>query len=144
MIGVDTNVLVHAHRADSAHHARAEEVVRALVEGVTPWAIPWPCVHEFLAIVTHPRIFDPPTPVSRAVAQLRGWMGSDVVQLLAELPDHLDTLTKLLVSSKAAGARVHDARIAAVCLSHGVTELWTADRDFSRFPQLKTKNPLLG
>jgi predicted nucleic acid-binding protein len=36
---------------------------------------------------------------------------------------------------------VHDARIAACCLSNGVTELLTLDRDFSRFPQLKTRNP---
>jgi predicted nucleic acid-binding protein len=42
-----------------------------------------------------------------------------------------------------AGAQVHDARIAALCLHHGVTELWTADRDFGRFPELRTRNPLI-
>jgi len=143
VIAVDTNVLVHAHRADSALHARAREAVRALAEGQAPWAIPWPCAHEFLAIVTHPRIFEPATPMPRAIAQLRAWMGSSVVQILAELPEHLDVLAELLETSKAAGARVHDARIAALCVAHGVTELWTADRDFSRFPRVRTKNPLI-
>ena len=130
MIAVDTNVLVHAHRADSALHERAREAVRALAEGQAPWAIPWPCAHEFLAIVTHPRIFDPPTPVPLAIAQLRAWLGSSAVQTLAELPDHLDLLAQELESSRVAGARVHDARIAALCIAQGVTELWTADRDF--------------
>jgi hypothetical protein len=41
------------------------------------------------------------------------------------------------------GPAVHDARVAALCLAHGVRELWTADRDFSRFPRLRAVNPLL-
>jgi len=48
----------------------------------------------------------------------------------------------LLRSSSVRGPQVHDARIAAICLENGVRELWTADRDFSRFPELKTRNPL--
>jgi uncharacterized protein len=144
MIAVDTNVLVHAHRADSQFHEPARDAVRQLAEGATPWSIPWPCVHEFLAIVTHPRIFEPPTPTAHALAQVHAWMGSGAVQMLGELPDHLETLAELLETSKVTGARIHDARIAVLCTAHGVTELWTADRDFSRFPKVKTKNPLVG
>lgn len=144
MIAVDTNLLVHAHRTESEFHKAARDALRALAEGTIPWSIPWPCAHEFLAIVTHPRIFDPPTPAARAIAQLRAWMSSGVVQMLGELPDHLETLAELLEASKVTGARIHDARIAALCSAHGVTELWTADRDFSRFPKVKTRNPLVG
>ena len=143
MIAVDTNLLVHAHRADSQFHEAARNAMRALAESRSPWSIPWPCVHEFLAIVTHPRIFDPPTLAAHAIAQLRAWMRSGGVQMLGELPDHLDTLAELLEASKVAGARIHDARIAALCTAHGVTELWTSDRDFSRFTQVKTRNPLV-
>jgi predicted nucleic acid-binding protein len=57
MIAVDTKILVYAHRADSEWHAPAMEVLAGLANGAAPWAIPWPCVHEFLAVVTHPRIF---------------------------------------------------------------------------------------
>jgi predicted nucleic acid-binding protein len=53
------------------------------------------------------------------------------------------SLKQALLTSRTIGARIHDARIAAICLQHGVRELWTADRDFSRFPQLKTFNPLV-
>jgi predicted nucleic acid-binding protein len=56
----------------------------------------------------------------------------------------MEILGQLLVSSRVTGPRVHDARIAAICLAHGVTELWTADRDFSYFPRLRTRNPLVG
>ena len=74
MIAVDTNVLVYAHRRDSEWHKPAESVVRALAEGHAPWAIPWPCLHEFLAIATHPAIYDPRRPSSvRSTRSTRGW-----------------------------------------------------------------------
>lgn len=53
-----------------------------------------------------------------------------------------DTLKQLVVGANVIGTRIHDARIAAICLSNGVSELWTADRDFNAFPQLKCVNPL--
>ncbi|HTT40435.1 MAG TPA: hypothetical protein VMH32_22505 [Burkholderiales bacterium] len=70
MIAVDTNILVYAHREDATWHDVANARVVELAEGRAPWAIPWPCVHEFLAIATHPRIFDPPTPMPSAIAQV--------------------------------------------------------------------------
>ena len=74
MIAVDTNILVYAHREDSPFHELASRRVAELAESPATWAIPWPCLHEFLAIVTHRRIYAPPTPLSRAVNQLMpGW-----------------------------------------------------------------------
>lgn len=142
MIAVDTNVLVHAHRADAEWHDRAAACVRQLAEGRSPWAIPWPCLHEFLAIATHPRIWDPPTLTRTALAQVDAWLESPSLVLLAEGPEHWSELRQLLEVGRIAGGRVHDARIAALCMAHGVRELWTADRDFSRFPSLATSNPL--
>jgi toxin-antitoxin system PIN domain toxin len=143
MIAVDTNLLVYAHREDSQWHDQAGAVVRALAEGSAPWAIPWPCVHEFVAIVTHPRIYNPPTPAAAALDQVAAWLESPTLVLLAEGTGYWETLSALLRSSRAAGPRVHDARIAALCLHHGATELLTADRDFSRFGSLPTRNPLV-
>lgn len=84
MIAVDTNLLVFAHRQDSPWHEPANRVVRALAEGREPWAIPWPCLHEYLAIVTHRRIFDPPTPLARALDQVEAWLESPSLELLGE------------------------------------------------------------
>lgn len=143
MIAVDTNILVYAHRRDSPWHKVAAAAIKGLAEGTAAWAVPWHCVHEFYAIVTHPRIYAPPTPIPQAVKQVELWLEAPGVVLLAEPDTHWASLAKVLTAGKIAGPAVYDARIAALCLEHGVTELWTADRDFSRFPALKTRNPLV-
>ena len=144
MITVDTNILVYAHREDSPFHEIAYRVVAQLAEGTAMWAIPWPCLHEFLAIVTHPRIYAPPTPLARAVDQVEAWLQSPSLAFLTESTEHWAVLRKLLVSGRIAGPQVHDARVAALCQQHGVSELWSADRDFSRFVGVAVVNPLVG
>ncbi len=144
MIAIDTNILVYAHREDSPWHDAADVQIRALAEGRVPWAIPWPCVHEFLAIVTHPRIYALPTPIKAAIDQVSAWLESPSLVLLAEAEKYWPTLHGLLEASRVAGPQVHDARIAALCRLHGIEELWSADRDFSRFPGLPVRNPMVG
>ncbi len=143
MIAVDTNILVYAHRRDSPHHDIARQSVLELAQRVQPWAIPWPCVHEFLAIVTHPRIYDPPTPLAAAIEQMEAWSESPTLVLISETDLYWAELTKLVLASKVTGSRIHDARVAALCRHHGVREFWSADRDFSRFPELTVVNPLV-
>jgi uncharacterized protein len=143
VIAVDTNILVYAHRRDHELHPSAAEVVRAVSEGAETWSIPWPCIHEFLAVATHAKIFDPPSSIVQALAQVDAWLESPTLVLLAERTDHWAHLRRLLADGHITGSRVHDARVAALCLAHGVTELWTADRDFSRFPRLRSRNPLV-
>lgn len=144
MIGVDTNILVYAHREDSPFHETALQRVAELAEGVAAWAIPWPCLHEFLAIVTHPRIYAPATPLAQALDQVDAWLESPTLVLLTESVTHWSVLRTLLTDGRVAGAQIHDARVAALCRQHGVRELWSADRDFSRFAGLAVVNPLLG
>ena len=143
MIAVDSNVLIYAHRRDSRWHARARDCVRDLAGGRTAWAIPWPCLHEFLAIVTHRRVYAPPSPMASAIEQIGAWMESPSLVLIGEPRDHWSILRGQLAAGQVHGPRVHDARIAAICVGHGVRELLTADRDFSRFPSLTTRNPLV-
>jgi toxin-antitoxin system PIN domain toxin len=143
VIAVDTNILVYAHRADSPFHDRARLTLESLAVGVRAWAIPWPCAHEFFAVVTHPRIYKTPTPASIAFAQLRALKTLANLVFIAEGEDYLQHLQPLALAAKAQGGAIHDARIAAICLSQGVAELWSADRDFSRFPALAVRNPLI-
>jgi uncharacterized protein len=144
VIAVDTNVLVYAHREDSPWHDTAYARVAELAEGRDVWAIPWPCVHEFFAIVTHPRIYAPPTPSAAAIDQLDAWLESPSVTMLSEANGYWPELRTLLKDGRVAGPGIHDARIAALCRVHGVTELWTADRDFGRFHGVPVRNPLIG
>ncbi|MFN7570343.1 MAG: TA system VapC family ribonuclease toxin [Betaproteobacteria bacterium] len=143
MIALDTNVLVYAHRRDSEWHAAAARAVADLAYGAAPWAIPWPCLYEFFAIATHPRVYSPPSPPAVALAQIDAWLESPTVHLLAEGDEHWPALRGQLVRAQVAGPLVHDARVAALCLQHGATELWSADRDFGRFAPLKVRNPLV-
>ncbi len=143
MIAVDTNLLVYAHREDSSWHEAALRRLRELSEGKAAWAIPWPCVHEFLAIVTHPRIYDPPTPLEIALDQVAAWLEAPGVALLSEVEGYWDEIREVLKASRVSGAQIHDARVAALCQLHGAEELWTADRDFGRFPGLRVRNPLV-
>lgn len=144
MIAVDTNLLVYAHREDAAFHDAALARVTDLAEGSAAWAIPWPCLHEFYAIVTHPRIYAPPSAPAKAIDQIEAWLECPTLVLLAESPGHWPALKPLLVSARVQGPVVHDARIAALCVQHGVKTLWTADRDFARFALLQAVNPLVG
>jgi hypothetical protein len=141
MIALDTNILVYARRRGSAHHVRAAAILRRLAEGDDPWALAWPCVYEFLRVVTHPRVFDPPTDLDRALEDLESLLASPSLSLLGEGPAHASHLVEAVRSGRAAGNLAHDAHIAALMIEHGVREIWTTDRDFARFPGLRLRNP---
>jgi toxin-antitoxin system PIN domain toxin len=144
MIALDTNLLVYAHRREMPFHDDALAVLVGLANGSQRWGIPWPCVHEFLGVVTNPRIFREPTPIELAFDAITALQASNTLEMLAEGEGYLDVLGTLVKPARIQGAIVHDARIAAICRFHGVSELWSADRDFTRFPQLKVRNPLMG
>lgn len=142
MIGIDTNILVYAHRKDSPHHKVAFSKVKELAECGLDWAIPWPCIHEFLAVITHPNIFRTPSTNEQSVRQIELWMESPTLRLIGEGNDYWMRLRNYALLPKLRGPLFHDARIAAICIEFGVSVLWTADRDFSIFPGLRIENPL--
>lgn len=141
MRAVDTNILVYSQLATLKEHERANRLLKDLATGSASWAIPWPCVYEYLRVISHPRLHHPSVPVQQALAELAGLLASPSLVLLQETPDHLDYLKRAIDESGASGNIVHDAHIAALCLEHGVSELITADRDFARFPSLTVHNP---
>lgn len=141
MIAVDTNVLVYARRTESPHHAAAKVLIAQLAEGSAPWALPWPVLYEFVRVVTHPRVFDPPSPLEAVVRDLESLLASPSLTMLGEGPGHLRQMATQLRRGVAAGNLAHDAHIAALVVEHGVTELLTVDRDFARFPGVHSRNP---
>ncbi len=141
MQAIDTNILIYAEVESSPHHGAAIEILRQLAEGALPWAIPWPCLYEFLRVVTHPRVFHPPVPLKVALEDLKQILASPSLSLLSETGRHTSLLEQVLRHSAATGNLVHDAHIAALCLEHGVSEIITGDRDLTRFEGLKVVNP---
>jgi toxin-antitoxin system PIN domain toxin len=144
VIAVDTNILVYAHREEAPFHAVATRRLSKLADGPAPWAIPWPCVHEFLGVVTHPRVYRQPTSLSLAIEAVDEWLKTPTLLLFADADEYLPLLRSTLIAGKITGPRVDDAHIAALFRQHGLRELWSADRDFGRFPDLKVVNPLTG
>lgn len=100
MIAIDTNVLVYAHRQDAPFHQQAARCVAQVAEGRAAWAIPWPCLHEFLAIVTRQGIYRPPTPLSVALDHVDSLLESPTLVVLAESEQHWGDLRDLLITSQ--------------------------------------------
>lgn len=139
MIAVDTNILIHADRREMPLHSEALAALRQLAEGPKAWALPIFCVGEFLRVVSHRRVFDPPTPILEALTSIDALLESPSVRLLTPGPRFLPLLNDVIRKSNATGNLVFDAQIAAVCLEHGASTLLTEDRDFSRFEGIVAK-----
>jgi uncharacterized protein len=133
VIAVDTNILVHAHREESQLHGRALARLTELAEGQALWGIPVFCLGEFLRIVTHARVFDPPSTVVEACEFLETLAESPSLRLLSPGARFLALLADAAREANAAGNLAFDAVIAAVCRESGAHELLTQDRDFARF-----------
>jgi toxin-antitoxin system PIN domain toxin len=143
MRAIDTNILVFAKIRSSPHHRVARRILTEMAEGSVPWAIPWPCVYEFLRVVTHLRVYHPPIPANVALQDLRRIFSSPMLLLLHETPNHPEVMMTVIEEGGVAGNLVHDAHIAALCMEHGISELITGDRDFARFRSLSVINPFV-
>ena len=142
MIAVDTNVLVYAHRREARVGDQAHRIMAGLAGGDQSWAIPWPCCFEFLSVVTNRRLWkDTATTPGQAWFQFQAWTESPSNLLIGETSNFSAILGKFVDRPHVVGGTVHDARIAAICVAHGVEELLTRDRDFSLFPELRTRDP---
>src|SRR5271157_2327391 len=109
MQAIDTNILIHAEVESSKRHDPALKILQGLAEGALPWAIPWPCIYEFLRVVTHPRVFHPPVPLNIALEDLRKVLASPSLLLLAETARHTPLLDQVLSQAGATGNLIHDA-----------------------------------
>jgi toxin-antitoxin system PIN domain toxin len=139
VIAIDTNVLVYAHREELPQHAKARARLIALAEGPSPWGIPVFCLGEFVRVVTHPRLFDPPHSIDEACAAVDRILESPSVRVLLPGEQHWSLLAEAIRAADATGNLVFDAQIAALCREEGVSALVTEDRDFDRFPRLKVE-----
>jgi hypothetical protein len=137
MIAVDTNVVVCAHRTETPKHEQALGHLRTLATGDSRWCLPVFCLGEFIRVVTHPRIFNPPSTIEEATAALDVLLACPTIQVLLPGPAFPSIFAAALREADARGNLAFDAQIAAVCMEHGVKRLLTLDRDFSRFAQIR-------
>jgi toxin-antitoxin system PIN domain toxin len=142
MILVDANLLLYAYHPRSEHH----EASRAWLEGILSRSelvrFAWLTLWAFLRISTNPRVFERPLTIAEAEATVASWLSQPAVGILEPGDRHWDILRSLVREGQTVGPLVMDAILAAIAIEHGAT-LYTSDRDFSRFPDLTWKNPLI-
>jgi toxin-antitoxin system PIN domain toxin len=136
VIAVDTNVIIAAHRGEHSLHAKASARLREIVEQDAPWGLPVFCIGEFIRVVTHARVFAPPSSIDDALLAVSGLLESPSARLLAPGGAYFECLCEVLKSGDARGNLVFDAQIVAVCREHGVDRVLTFDRDFLRFKEI--------
>ena len=141
MIAVDTNILVYAHRSETELHAAATAELVALAEGVGPWGLPVFCITEFMRVVTHRRVFNPPSTLSQALDFLDDIVASPVCRVVRPGPDFLRLFTEAARQADARGNLMFDAQMAALCREHGIASVLTNDRDFERFEHVHVRYP---
>ena len=141
MIAVDTNILIYAHRGETELHGEAASRLVALAEGAERWALPVFCVTEFMRLVTHRRVFNPPSTVAQATAFIETIADAPSCEVVQPGPEFLELL--IAVRSPGRFARqpvMFDAQIPALCREHGIGTILTNDRDFERFEPLQVRH----
>ncbi len=141
MIAIDTNILLYAHRKETANHITALHLIESYCTGAIPWGIPWICITEFFRVATHPKVYVPPTPLQLALGNLSTLFNSPSFYVFSETERHREILFNLIQKYKIVGNHMFDLKILALCVEHGITELITNDSDFLRFTEIKVVNP---
>ena len=140
MIVIDANVLLFAHDSTDPRHAPAARWLRATVEGDEAVGLAIVTALAFIRISTDPRVYETPISATRAIGLVESWLGRGNVHLIGPTDAHWRTLANLAVAGQARGPILMDAHLAALTMEHGAT-LATTDRDFARFPGLRTIDP---
>ena len=141
MILPDVNVLVYAHRADAPKHTAYRRWLEDVINSDQAYGMTDIVLAGFLRIVTHPRIFDPPTDMATAVAFADQVRSQPNCILISPGTRHWAIFTRLCEQAGVRGNLVPDAYLASLAIESG-SEWITTDRDFSRFPDLKWRHPL--
>lgn len=141
MILVDANLLLFAYDRSSAHHAAARTWLEAAINGNERVALALQVMLAFVRISTHPSVFERPLAPSDAIDIVASWLAQPTVVRADPTDRHWELLADLARRGQARGARLMDAHLAALAIEHGAT-LMTTDRGFTRFPGLRTRNPL--
>ncbi|MCB9740510.1 MAG: PIN domain-containing protein [Deltaproteobacteria bacterium] len=139
MIAVDTNILVHAHRAEAPDHRAALQRLTELATGAAAWAIPGSCLVEFLRVITHPRVLRRPHTLEEAQAAVRALLASPTLHVLWPTGDYLEVLLSTVADGRATGNLVYDAQVVALCRAHGVRVILSEDRDMRRFSSIRSE-----
>lgn len=138
---VDSNVLVYATHTASPFHERALALVEHLVAGPSLAYLLWPAVVGYLRIVTHPAILGTPLTSDEAMSNVGALLAPAHIRVAGEGDDFWESFLRVAADVKPRGQLVPDAHLVALMREHGVTTIWTNDRDFRMFRGITVKDP---
>jgi uncharacterized protein len=141
MIVVDANLLIYSYDTDSSDHKKSRAWVEKMFSGAEPVGLPWQTMTAFLRVVTNRRLPGSRLTVEQATQIVEEWLEQPNVRILTAGDEHWSVLKRTMVEGRASGSLVSDAELAALTVEYGGV-LYTADRDFARFPGLRWVNPL--
>jgi toxin-antitoxin system PIN domain toxin len=141
MLLPDVNILVYAHREDAVNHEAYRQWLTSLINSDQTYGIAELALSGFIRVVTHPRVFDPPTLLATALTFAHEVRNQPNCVIIRPGPRHWSIFTRLCIEADVKGNLVPDAYFAALAIESGSTWM-TTDRDYSRFPQLSWRHPL--
>lgn len=136
----DVNVLVNALRPDAQHHEVCRSWLDRTARSIRPFAVTSSVLAGAVRVLTHPRIFDPPSGLGEVLDELQRLRDAPNLVTVEAGPRHWQIFHGLCRSADARGNLVPDASLAAVAIEHGC-RLVTLDRDFARFADLDWSPP---
>jgi hypothetical protein len=137
----DSNILVYAFRADCPEHQRARAWLEQALDGPGPLALCSAAVVGFVRVVTHPRVFRPPSETSAALSFVEALWSSSVTHAVEPGPSHREIFAELCSLTRASGNDIPDVHLAAVAVESG-SELISHDQAFGRFRGLRWSDPI--
>jgi toxin-antitoxin system PIN domain toxin len=141
VIVVDANLLVYAYNTGSPHYRESRQWLEEVFSGIEPVGLPWQSIAAFLRVTTNPRLHGQQYSLKEAVGTIEDWMAQPNVRILTPTDNHWEQFRRMIVEGQSPGALISDAELAALTVEYGGV-LYTADRDFARFPGLRWNNPL--
>jgi uncharacterized protein len=141
VIVVDANLLIYSYDTDSSNHTKSRAWVEKILSDVEPVGLPWQTVSAFLRVMTNRRLPGSRLTVEQAAQIVEEWLAQPNVRIIVAGDEHWSVFRRMVIEGQASGPLVSDAQIAALTIEYGGV-LYTADRDFARFPGLRWKNPL--
>ena len=137
----DVNVLASAFREDAVHHERCRGWLVDALAGRDQVALSELVLSGVLRVLTHPRVFHPPTPSDGAVDFVDALLAQPGNTTLRPGGGHWRIFRGMAVTLRLSGNRLPDAYHAALAIEHGCAWV-TLDRGFSIYPGLRTVNLL--
>lgn len=141
MMLIDANLLLYAYDPRASQHEASRRWLEATLSGSALVRFAWLSLWAFLRISTNPRVYERPLALAEAQAAVSSWLRQPVVGLLEPGERHWELLQQMTSGGQTSGPLVMDAVLAAIAVEHGAT-LYTTDRDFTRFADLRWTNPL--